>query len=88
MFTILTILENIINFKGIAIEMKFDEFIEYPRGLSVSNTTRTPKLADVCMVHFQKGLRKIFWKKSFNEKEFDSSHFLLKKVEDKLHSGI
>ena len=64
-------------------------FFEIPRGLSESKRTRNkPKLDNVCVVRFVRGSTHIFWKESMGAGKFNSSEFLLKKISDKIFSGL
>ena len=56
---------------GQALVMKFDDFYHIPKGVSSGNfALRKPKLATVQICKFERGSEKIFWKTSFDQKDF------------------
>ena len=74
---------------GVALELNSLNFFEIPRGLSGSKRTRNkPKLDNVCVVRFVRGSTHIFWKESMGAGKSKSSEFLLKKISDKILSGL
>ena len=71
---------SVINLRGVALEMQYSDFIQYPRGVSNGNYAKDkPYLENMREVQFRKGSEKMFWRESFKD-DFKSAIFLQKKV--------
>ena len=72
---------DIINYKGVALELQTFDFIKYLKGVSSGKFAQDkPKLEDVREVQFRKGHEEMFWKESFQEDSFKSAVFPIKKI--------
>ena len=59
--------KSIINQRGIAIDIDYSDFFNYPRGVSQGKFADSkPKLKDIQVVKFLKGSKHIYWKTSFS----------------------
>ena len=73
---------DIVNNCGRALVMSFDDFFEFPKGVSQAKYAQNkPKLEDVQVVKFVRGSNQIYWKNDHRDNNFKSSRFLQKKYE-------
>ena len=73
---------DIVNNCGRALVMSFDDFFEFPKGVSQAKYAQNkPKLEDVQVVKFARGSNQIYWKNDHRDNNFKSSRFLQKKYE-------
>lgn len=80
---------KIVEDEGKALEMKYDDFILIPRGVSQGNYAKNkPRLENVRIVKFYKGSFKIHWKSDYDEVRFSSAEFLQRKIEKSIKSGF
>ena len=60
--------------------MSFDDFFEFPKGVSQAKYAQNkPKLEDVQVVKFVRGSNQIYWKNDHRDNNFKSLRFLQKK---------
>ena len=79
---------DIINYKGVALELQAFDFIKYLKGVSSGKfAADKPKLEDVREVQFRKGHEEMFWKETFQEDSFKSAVFLIKKISREVLKG-
>ena len=75
-------LVDVVNEKGEALVLKFDDFYQVKKQLSTAKfTADEPYLDDVQVARFQRGSVKLFWKQPYDAKDFKSASFLQKKAE-------
>ena len=79
----------VVNEKGEAMLMKYDDFFKVKKNVSSAKcAAEKPKLENVQVVRFVKGSLKLQWKKSYNEENFHSAIFLQKKAVKVIHSSF
>ena len=62
---------DVVSSCGQSLGMKCNDFFEFPKGVSQANYTREkPKLEQVQVVNFERGIIKIFWKESHKSENF------------------
>ena len=71
---------DIVNNCGRALVMSFNDFFEFPKGVS-KYAQNKPRLEDVQVVKFVGGSNQIYWKNDHRDNNFKSSRFLQKKYE-------
>ena len=73
---------DIVNNCRRALVMSFDDFFEFPKGVSQAKYIQNkPKLEDAQVVKFVRGSNQIYWKNNHRDNNFKSSRFLQKKYE-------
>ena len=73
---------DIVNNCGRALVMSFDDFFEFPKGVSqVKYVQNKPKLEDVQVLKFVRGSNQIYWKNDHRDNNFKPSRVLKKKYE-------
>ena len=82
-------LVNVVNEKGEAMLMKYNDFFKVEKNVSTAKcAAEKPKLENVQVVRFVKGSLKLQWKKSYDEENFHSAIFLQKKAVKVIHSSF
>ena len=76
---------SVLNVHGFAIEMRHNDFINVPRGVSDQSkfTAQKPLMDSITVAMFRRGSTKLFWKENFSD-EFKSAEFLQKKIAENL----
>lgn len=70
---------NDFNTEGIAYEMKRNDFIDFPNGMSTGEyISSKPLLKHVRITQFRKGPTNIFWKECYEQRVFKDARFLKK----------
>ena len=64
---------------GIAVHMNADDFLDFENHLSSAKDTHYPYIKDISVVQFRAGSTKLFWKESFNDEDYQSGEFMMKK---------
>ena len=73
---------DIVNNCGRALVIGFDDFLEFPKGVSQAKYAQNkPRLEDVQVVKFVRGSNQMYWKNDHRDNNFKSSRFLQKKYE-------
>ena len=72
---------TIIKDKGIAYEMKSNDFIDFPNGMSTGDyASSKPVLKKVKISQFRKGTTDILWKECYEQRIYYEAPFLKKKI--------
>ena len=71
---------DVVSSCGQSLVMKFNDFFDFPKGVSQASYTREkPKPEQVQVIKFERGSMKMFWNESHKSESFKSSKFLQKK---------